>query len=193
MARRLRPPKKSRPTARGFANDLRNMAPDIRKAAGEALREATRLIIKELQEEGPAYSGKFKTKWYSQVEGRGNKVFAAVGVPRFTDKELKRGAPTILIGNTSPYAQEAMDLVPGRFIRQEEGPVKTPVAVGVRFGRMRGQVKEQSTDEIIDSGKRPAVSTAQLDWYSTYMEGGRFGKAFKQGARSGFIRPVNKP
>jgi len=183
-----------RPPARGFKNDLRNMAPDIRKAAAEALRGATRQIISDLQELGPDYSGDFKRRWYSQVEGRSNKVFASVGVPRFTDQQLKRGgAPTILIGNTSPYAQEAMDLIPGRFISQEDDPNKAPVSMGKRTGRKRGQVRDLPSDDIAEiyrSGKKPAISTAEPDWYSTYMEGGGFDKAFKQGAKTGFIRPV---
>lgn len=188
MAKRsLRPPQRSRPAARGFANPLRQMSTDIRKAVGESLREATRRVISELQEAGPAYSGNFRSKWYSQVEGRGNKVFFSVGVPRFTDDQLRRGAPTILIGNTAPYAQEAMDLIPGIFIRQEDGPIKSPVSIGVRTGRFRGDVKDASFDEMIGRGKKPAISTAEKNWFTTYMEGGGFSNAFRQGAKTGFI------
>lgn len=175
--------------ARGFANPIRNMAPDIRKRVGESLRSATRQILSELQEEGPDYSGEFKRKWYSQVEGRGNKVFVNSGVPRFTDEQLRKGSPTILIGNTSPYAQEAMDLIPGKFVAQEGEPNKTPVAMGVRIGTFRGDVKDAAPD-MDESSKSLAISTAEKDWYTTYMEGGRFARAFKQGAKSGFIRPV---
>lgn len=168
------------------------MTTDMRRAAGEALRSATRQIISELQEEGPNYSGAFRSKWYSQVEGRGNKVFASVGVPRFTDEQLRSGTPTILIGNTSPYAQEAMDLIPGTFIRQEEDPNKAPVAMGVRTGRKRGQVEDVPLGDILEAGGKPAISTAEYEWYTQYMEGGRFDQAFKQGAKSGFIRPAIK-
>lgn len=186
-----RRPSRSRPPARGFRNDLRNMAPDMRRAVAESLRSATRQVISELREAGPDYSGKFKARWYSQVEGRSAKVFASTGVPRFTDEQLKRGgAPTILIGNSSPYAQEAMDLIPGTFIRQEESPNKAPVAIGRRTGKLRGDVQDMSTEDIIESGKGPAISTAERQWYTTYMEGGAFSRAFRQGARSGFIRPV---
>lgn len=187
-----RRPSRSRPPARGFRNDLRSMAPDMRRAVGEALRSATRQVISELQEAGPDYSGRFKARWYSQVEGRSARVFASTGVPRFTDEQLKKGAPTILIGNSSPYAQEAMDLIPGKFIRQEESPNKAPVAIGRRTGGLRGDVQDMSTDEILESGKMPAISTAERKWYNTYMEGGAFGEAFRQGARSGFIRPIDK-
>lgn len=188
MARRsLGPPQRSRPAARGFANPLRQMSTDIRKAVGESLREATRRVISELQEAGPAYSGNFRSKWYSQVEGRGNKVFSSVGVPRFTDDQLRRGVPTILIGNTAPYAQEAMDLIPGTFIRQEDGPIKAPVSIGVRTGRFRGDVKDASFGEMIGRGRKPAISTAEKNWFTTYMEGGGFSNAFRQGAKTGFI------
>jgi hypothetical protein len=84
-----------------------------------------------------------------------------------------------------------MDLIPGKFIRQEEDPVKAPVATGQRVGSFRGDVRNMSVEDIGESGKMPSVSTAEKNWYSTYMEGGAFGKAFRQGARSGFIRPVN--
>lgn len=192
MARRFNPPKRRRPPARGFANELRNIAPDVRSAIGESLRSATRQVLSDLRKASPAYSGQFRKLWYSQVEGRGNKVFASVGVPRLTDDQLKKGAPTILIGNTSPYAQEAMDLIPGDFQRQEEGPVKAPVAIGARVGKFRGDVIDLPMEDLIDAGKKPAISTAEQDWYSTYMEGGGFSKAFKQGAKAGFIRPVTK-
>lgn len=185
------PRRRSQP-ARGFANPLRSMSADVRRATGEALRSATRQIISDLQEEGPNYSGKFRSKWYSQVEGRGNKVFASVGVPRFTDEQLKRGTPAIVIGNTSPYAQEAMDLIPGKFIRQEADPNKAPVSMGKRTGALRGQVQDMSLDEIVEAGGKPAISTAEYEWYTQYMEGGRFDQAFKQGAKSGFIRPAIK-
>lgn len=193
MARRsLKPPRRSRPAARGFANELRNIAPDIRRATGESLRSATRQILSDLQKASPGYSGKFRRAWYSQLEGKSNKVFVSVGVPTIKDEELRKGAPTILIGNTSPYAQEAMDLIPGNFQRQEEGPVKHPDAIGFRVGKFRGDVVDADFEAIVDSGKRPAISTAEPDWYTTYMEGGGFASAFRQGARSGFIRPVSK-
>lgn len=189
MAKRpFRPTGKRRPAARGFKNELRNMAPDIRRSVGEALRSATRQVLSELKEASPAYSGKFRRLWYSQLEGKGSKVFVSVGVPRLKDEDLKKGAPTILIGNTSPYAQEAMDLIPGEFERQEKDPVKFPVAIGRRVGKFRGDVVDVSLDELVESGKKPAISTAEKDWFSTYMEGGGFSDAFKQGARSGFIR-----
>ena len=183
--------RRRRPPARGFGNDLRNLPDDILKATAEGLRQGARQIISELQEAGPAYSGNFRSKWYSQVEGRGNKVFASVGVPRFKPADLKRGAPTILIGNTAPYAQEAMDLIPGKFIAQADDPIKTPAAIGKRVGAFRGDVRDMSFEEMADSGvKRPAVSTAEPKWYEDYMNGGGFSNAFKQGSRRGFIRPA---
>lgn len=184
-----------RQPARGFANKLRTMSPGVLNAIGEALRSATRQIIQELQEEGPDYSGQFKSRWYSQVEGRASKVYASTGVPRFTEEQLKKGAPAILIGNSSPYAQEAMDLIPGDFRAQEEDPNKAPVAMGRRVGKERGDVKDLPSEAVADiyaKGKKPAMSTAQKDWFSTYMEGGRFGEAFKQGAKSGFITVKRK-
>lgn len=196
MARRsMRGSSRPRPPARGFANKLRGLPPDALKSIGEALRSATKQIIQELQEEGPNYSGEFKSKWYSQVEGRAGKVYASTGVPRFTEEQLKKGAPAILIGNSSPHAQEAMDLIPGDFKSQEEDPNKAPVAMGRRVGKERGDVKDLPSEEVEDmyaTGRRPAISTAEKDWFTTYMEGGSFGRAFRQGAKSGFINVKRK-
>lgn len=186
---------KARRPARGFSNPLHQMSKDMRKAVAESLRSATRKVISELQEQGPNYSGQFKAKWFSQAEGRGNKVFASVGVPRFTDEQLKKGTPAILIGNSAPYAQEAMDLMPGIFRSQAQDPNKEPVAVGKRVGRMRGQVRDlpsSDIEDIVKNGRKPSFSTAEPNWFTTYMEGGGFDKAFKQGAKTGFISVARK-
>jgi hypothetical protein len=195
MAQRIRI---AAPNARGGLGELRRIAPDIKAAAGEALREAARDTIQGLQQVGPAYSGRFRDSWQTEVEGRGRKVCFKTGIARFQDNDFGRGKdPAILIGNSAPYAQEAMDLIPGKFISQEEGPVKDPVAVGRRFGRFRGDVKELSNDDIVDrlansATAGVAISTAEPDWYSTFMDAGRFGKAFRQGAGRGFGKAAKR-
>lgn len=206
MARRKRPVKKGK----GFG--IEKMAEDVRDAAINALRNAAKEVVNDLAAIGPAWSGEFRQDWYVEtadgkrgVQGRGEdgkynlfnipqlKVQGRNAKGQFTAaKPISAGKVELFIGNSSPYAQEAMDLIPGKFIRQEEGPIKEPVAVGRRVGKFRGDVKEMSTEEILERGKRPAISTAQKDWFTNYMEGGAFKDAFKKGAKAGFIRFANK-
>ena len=168
--------------------DLRRISPDIRAATGEALREAAREAIKELQDIGPAYSGRFRNSWQTEIEGRGRKVSIKTGIARFKEQDFKGGRqPAILIGNSASYAQEAMDLIPGKFIAQKEGPEKTPVKTGQRVGDYRGDVKDLSFDEMADKElKRLAISTAEQDWFQNFMSSGPFGQTFRRGAARGF-------
>lgn len=206
MARRKKPAKK------GGGLGIAKMADDVRDAAINALRNAAKEVVNDLAAIGPAWSGEFRQDWYVETadgkrgvkaggeDGKYNlfnipqlKVQGRDARGRFTAaKPISADKIELFIGNSSPYAQEAMDLIPGKFIRQEDGPIKEPVAVGKRFGKFRGNVKEMSTEEILESGKRPAILTAQKDWYTNYMEGGAFKAAFQKGAKAGFIRPANQ-
>jgi hypothetical protein len=177
MARRFNPPKRRRPPARGFANELRNIAPDIRAAVENALRESAKAVVGNLHEISPAWQGQFRERWHCGIEGKGQKVFF---------RQVDRLPPNpslaaILIGNDAPYATVAMDLEPGVFIAPPKTSEK-PIIRGTRQDGIRGK--------LVGDGENSA--TAPLDWYSTYMEGGGFSKAFKQGAKAGFIRPVTK-
>jgi hypothetical protein len=188
------------------------MSEDIQKAAISALRNAAKEVLNDLAEAGPAWSGEFRDSWYVETTDgeRGVKVggddgkYNLFNIPllskqgrsargQFTKARPPSniGSIELLIGNFSPYAQEAMDLIPGKFIRQESDPIKAPVDVGVRFGKFRGDVRSLSTEEILERGKKPSFSTAEPKWYDTYMGGGAFSAAVKRGARAGFIRPVN--
>jgi hypothetical protein len=206
MARRRAPRRAS------SKSDIGKMSDDVRNAAITALRNAAKEVVNDLAAISPAWSGEFRQNWYVETADgkRGVKASGEDGrynlfnIPqlmvqgrdargRFTSsKPISTGKIELFIGNSSPYAQEAMDLIPGKFIRQEEGPIKEPVAVGRRVGKFRGDVVNMSTDEIVKRGKRPAISTAERNWYTTYMEGGAFKAAFQKGAKAGFIRPVDK-
>jgi hypothetical protein len=206
MAKRRKPMKKGK----GFG--LEKMSDEIRDAAFTALRNAAKEVVNDLAAISPAWGGDFRDSWY--VETADGKRGARPGVKdgkynlfnipllktqgrnakgQFTSAMPASGSKVeLFIGNSSPYAQEAMDLIPGKFIRQEEDPIKAPVAIGRRVGKYRGDVKKMSTEEILERGKRPAMSTAKKDWYDTYMGGGEFKTAIKKGAKAGFLIPVNK-
>jgi hypothetical protein len=206
MARRRKPGKKGK----GFG--LEKMSDEIRDAAFTALRNAAKEVVNDLAAISPAWGGKFRESWYVETAdgkrgarpGGKDGKYNLFNIPllktqgrnargQFTSSLPVSGSKVeLFIGNSSPYAQEAMDLIPGKFIRQEEDPIKAPVAIGRRVGKYRGDVKKMSTEEILERGKRPAMSTAKKDWYDTYMGGGEFKTAIKKGAKAGFLIPVNK-
>jgi hypothetical protein len=206
MAKRRKPMKKGK----GFG--LEKMSDEIRDAAFTALRNAAKEVVNDLAAISPAWGGDFRDSWYVETAdgkrgarpGGKDGKYNLFNIPllktqgrnakgQFTSAMPASGSKVeLFIGNSSPYAQEAMDLIPGKFIRQEEDPIKAPVAIGRRVGKYRGDVKKMSTEEILERGKRPAMSTAKKDWYDTYMGGGEFKTAIKKGAKAGFLIPVNK-
>ena len=77
-----------------------------------------------------------------------------------------------------------MDLIPGNFVYPGFEPKGQVVARGKRQDNIRGKIEQ---------GRGNNRSTAPLDWYTTYMEGGAFTAAFNKGAKAGFLVPVNRP
>jgi len=197
MARRRKPTKKGK----GFG--LEKMSDEIREAAVTALRNAAKEVLNDLAAIGPDWSGEFKQHWYVETAdgkkgvrpgGEGGK-YNLFNIPllktqgrnargQFTSSKMAdTGKVELFIGNSSSYAQEAMDLIPGRFRYPGSEPQGQIVAKGKRQDNIRGKIKE---------GRGSNRSTAELDWFSTYMEGGAFAAAFNKGAKAGFLVPVNK-
>jgi hypothetical protein len=194
MARQRRP-------ARRGKNNIAKMSDDIKEAAISALRNAAKETLNDLAEASPNWGGDFRESWYAEtgdgkrakqnrgedgkynlfniptlkIQGRNAKGQFTSGIP------ANIGKLEILIGNSSPYAQEAMDLIPGVFAYPGFEPKGEVVARGKRRNEIRGDVSGRGNNRI----------TAPLDWYTTYMEGGAFKAAVKRGARAGFIRPMN--
>lgn len=159
---------------------LTDIQKDLRRELANDLREGAREVVKELYDRSPAWRGKFRERWYTQLEGRSNRVFVGNGVPQIP-ANLKKGNLTILVGNSSPYATVAMDLEPGVFTRPTPSPIKEEVRTGTRVDGIRGSVIE---------GKGGAISTAKEFWYQDFMYGGGFDAAFKLGTRTGTIKPL---
>jgi len=180
------------------------MSDDIANATISALREAAKEVLNDLAEIGPNWSGDFRENWYVETpEGRrGVKPTGEGGrynlfnIPllktrgrdkrgRFTSGAIPQniGKLELLIGNSSPYAQEAMDLIPGTFVYPGFEPAGREQPRGERQGGIRGDLR----------GRGGNRSTAPLHWYSTYMEGGGFSAAIKKGAKAGFITPITRP
>lgn len=181
---------------RGKKGGFESLIPDVEQTVLNSLRRSAVEIMNDLRKAGPAYSGSFSSAWYAVPPG------GTPGGPRSTGKEYKydlRNVPKTKfkglrqgsfyeIVNGADYAPQALDLEPGRFFSQKDSdnklipPVKDPVETGKRTGPIRGQV---SSDNDVPKGTA-AVSTAPLDWYSTYADGGALKVSLERGVKLGF-------
>jgi len=172
-----------------MARDFKHLINDAKESVTAAARTAAVEIMNGLVEAGPAYSGQFSSAWYAVEPGQqpggprsaGNAIYTydLRNVPR---ARFKSGTYYEIV-NGADYAAQALDLEEGVFRTQYDSngnilePIKTPTAVGTRTGPKRGQ---------ISSGDGFAVSTAPLDWYVTYTNGGAMQRDLGNGVRIGF-------
>lgn len=172
-----------------MARDFKHLLNDMKELVTASARTAAVEIMNGLTEAGPAYSGQFSSAWYAVEPGQqpGGPRSAGGDVYKYdlrnVPKTRFRSGTYYEIVNGASYAAQALDLEEGVFRTQydNEGniqdPVKDPVAVGARFGQKRGQVS---------SGTGFAVSTAPLDWYVTYTNGGAMKRDLANGVQLGF-------
>lgn len=172
-----------------MARDFKNLLNDAKELVTQSARQAAVEIMNGLAETGPAYSGQFSSAWYAVEPGQeaGGPRSAGGDIYKYdlrnVPKARFRSGTYYEIVNGTSYAAQALDLEEGVFRTQydENGnildPVKDPIAVGSRFGDKRGQVS---------SGSGFAVSTAPLDWYVTYTNGGAMQRDLGNGVKLGF-------
>ena len=157
---------------------------DVRELINEVARYAAVEIMNDLAEAGPEWTGKFQDSWIAVPIGRaasgstgGGYPYTLNDVPKLSTsiKETAR-VKKFEIVNTQPYAEYALDLKEGKF-RGIGNPAGEVVATGSRPvpGR-RGEV----------SGTGGARSTAPLDWYTSYLNGGGMAKALQDGVTFAF-------
>jgi|TARA_Y100000015_G_scaffold18996_1_gene18423 hypothetical protein len=157
---------------------------DVRELINEVARYAAVEIMNDLAEAGPEWTGKFQDSWIAVPIGRaasgstgGGYPYTLNDVPKLSTsiKETAR-VKKFEIVNTQPYAEYALDLKEGKF-RGIGNPAGEVVATGSRPvpGR-RGDV----------SGTGGARSTAPLDWYTSYLNGGGMAKALEAGVTFAF-------
>ena len=168
-------------------DDIKNLPKDLRELINTAARFAAVELMNDLAEAGPEWSGEFQDSWVAIPIGTGASGSTGGGYP-YTLQDVPKLSTSIKetarakkfeIVNTQPYAAYALDLEEGVFrggIRQTN-PAGEVVATGSRSvpGR-RGDV----------SGDGDARSTAPLDWYSTYLNGGEAQQALRRGVTFGF-------
>ena len=174
------------PTSR----DLKKMPDDILEDINNGVRSAALDIINELAIEGPNWDGEFRDNWVAIPIGGGSSgtvggsyPYKLNNIPKLSISKKERGRVKKLeVVNISDYAPYALDLIPGRsnpFFALNNTPNKQPVDQGKR-DTSRETFRGELTSEF-GRGK----STAPLDWYVTYINGGAIGKNLKTGFNRG--------
>ena len=163
---------------------IKFMLNDIREASVNAAREACVDIMNSLAEQGPIWTGAYSSAWYALAPGD------SPGGARSTGRKYKydlRNVPKqrfkkvggYTITNGVDYAGQAQDLEPfDPDGYPESEPIKPErVKRGIRpVGGKRGELGPGSNNR----------STAPLDWYLTYVNGGSLKKDLSNGASRGF-------
>lgn len=161
---------------------IKFMLNDIRKASVDAAREACVDIMNSLAKQGPAWTGAYSSAWYALPPGASAGGARSTGriynydlrnVPKQRFKKVGR----YTIANGMDYAGQAQDLEP---FNPDDFPDSSPIKSaepGIRpTGGRRGE---------LGPGKGN-LSTAPLDWYLTYVNGGQLNKDLSEGASRGF-------
>ena len=170
---------------------------------------AAQRTVKELQQEGPSWTGRFSNSYQIETpDGRIYKGDGQPGEPRpiklpvglLTGRQNIRGSAPLkdravtTISNFHEYAAVATDVEEGLYYRPTERPT---TALGQRKfregdgGRPRGgtlsndqegtSMQTKSYRGLIGGGPddRESGATADLDWFASYIEGGRLDRAVR--------------
>ena len=161
---------------------IKFMLNDIRKASIDAAREACVDIMNSLAEKGPAWTGAYSSAWYALAPGASPGGSRATGRIykydlRNVPKQRFKKVASYTIANGMDYAGQAQDLEPFDPESYPTSEAIKPTKPGIRpVGGKRGE---------LSSGKGN-LSTAPLDWYLTYVNGGLLKKDLSSGASRGF-------
>jgi len=152
------------------------------------LRAAQR-VIRELQEEGPSWTGQFSNSWQVEtLDGRSFKGDGGRGEPRRINIPLLTGRQALkagfgkdrvvyIVSNFSPWAGEATDLIESKFSRPTPQPeTQLGLSKWERSGQKR-PVERHPRYDIFGGGDGDASRTAAKDWFTKYVTGGRLDKS----------------
>ncbi len=147
---------------------------------------AAKRTIKELQQEGPSWTGRFSNSW--QIETPDGRVFKGDGQPGeprpiklpaglLTGRQNIRGSLPLkdravtTISNFSDYAAEATDVARAQWFRPSDEP---ETALGRRKFREGDGGRPRTTDVSFDSdtGTRTRSTSQQLPSYRGLIGGG---------------------
>jgi hypothetical protein len=163
------------------------------------IREAAEQIVDDLQQAGPSWTGQFSNSWVIQTSGGTRSGGSgASGEPQRVNGPLLSGAelfrkPEVkyTIYNIAPHADVAIDRAEDNFYR----PTKTPqTALGRRKWEITNPPSSRGTPFVrgnlagptgrVDTGG--ASRTAPLNWYQTYIDGGKIDRTIKVRMDSAF-------
>ena len=157
----------------------------VRRKAQSSARNAAVEIMNDLAKAGPNWTGEFANSWVADAPGvgagpEGSFPYTIRDTPKLPDtvKAVSR-SPKLVIRNTTEYALQALDIEEGEFVAIGD-PVGKVVKEGKRVGKRRGEV--QNSDE------GNSRSTAELDWFPTYLNGGGVQKALGKGVKIAFAK-----
>jgi hypothetical protein len=137
-------------------------------------------VVQDLQELGPSWSGQFSNSWEIATASQVTSGSGAAGAPQrlrapvLTVDQFKfKPVVKYYIANKAPHADVALDLAPYiPELDKNEKFGKARKTSKLRYGRRPEGGKR---GELTGSG--PNRATAPLDWYATYLQGGRIDKA----------------
>lgn len=186
---------------KGFRQGGAELSKDLDRVAASLTLSgptlAAQRIVRELQQAGPSWTGKFSNSW--QIEGPQGQLVKGDGGPGEPRPVVFRTAPftgpqaaaTLLrtgllkdkvvfrVSNFSPYAGQATDVEQGNFVRPSPLP---QTELGKRkFDPAPGGRNNPSFRWDIGSGTNSSSSsrTADQDWLGDYAGGGRMDKAVR--------------
>lgn len=173
-----------------MARDISQLNRYMRRKTQSVARHAAAEIMNDLAEAGPNWSGRFKNSWVADAPGTavGKKAdypYKITDVAKLKDTVTAVSKnPKLNIYNTTPYALYAMDLKEGKFYAKDE-PKGKVVKQGIRPLNEDGKGIRGDL-----SGQGGSRSTAELDWFLTYIDGGGLRKSLEAGVKIGFRREI---
>jgi hypothetical protein len=170
--------------------DAKRMTDEMIDEVNQGIRGAALEIINELAELGPNWDGNFIDQWVAiplgsgaSGGGGGTYPYSIDHIPDLPINKKEAGrVKKFEIVNQSSYAPYALDLIPGRFsphFAANATPNKAPVETG-----KRDNTRETFRGELT-SEPGQGRSTAELDWYTTYINGGGLDKSLNLGYNRG--------
>ena len=171
--------------------DIQFLVRDLEALTIQGAAEAAVEIMNALVEAGPGYTGDFSSSWYTIAPGK------SAGGPRNSSglynytlrnvpKTKFKTTGVYSIVNTSPYAAQAMDLVPyTKPLPDQEIPDRVVTTKNITTGK---RDEGATRGEVSGSGK--ATSTAPADWWFTFGRGGGLSSSLAKGFKRGFKQPL---